>query len=138
MYAIFTSEKLEKSDKLVDAVNKMTINDVGYELNTATTSDAQIDLARDPDTVPHSSNGTMDQKLLSSRTIGEVSDLFPPSNPRISAIKLASQTLLMPAAQEIFPDTAFGNTCKNRTPRRISRIGVEGSITIFTSIHSVI
>ena len=36
---IFTSEKLDKSDKLVDTVKKMTINDAKYyESNTATAS----------------------------------------------------------------------------------------------------
>ena len=39
---IFTSQKLDKSDELVDTVKSLTINDtVYYELNTATASDAQ-------------------------------------------------------------------------------------------------
>ena len=45
--AIFTIEKIDKSDELVDAVNKLTINDsVYYESNTATASDTQGDLIR--------------------------------------------------------------------------------------------
>ena len=40
--AVFTSEKLHKSDKLVDAVKNLTINDAEYyESNTETASDAQ-------------------------------------------------------------------------------------------------
>ena len=70
MNAIFTSEKLEKLDKLVNAVKNMTINNTGYELNIATPSDAQVDLAINPDTVTHTSNGVLDQKLLSCQTIG--------------------------------------------------------------------
>ena len=70
MNAIFTSEKLEKLDKLVNAVKNMTINNTGYELNIATPSDAQVDLASNPDTVTHTSNRVLDQKLLSFQTIG--------------------------------------------------------------------
>ena len=44
--AIFTSEKIEKSDKIVDAVNKLTINYTRYELNTVTASDAQGNLTK--------------------------------------------------------------------------------------------
>ena len=43
--AIFASEKLEKSDDLVDTVKDTTIEKVRYELNTETMSDAQVDLA---------------------------------------------------------------------------------------------
>ena len=37
---ILVSEKPENSDKLVDHVANMKINGVGYELNTATASNA--------------------------------------------------------------------------------------------------
>ena len=37
----------------------MTINDVGYGLNTATTSGSQVDPVRDIDTVNHTSNGKL-------------------------------------------------------------------------------
>ena len=64
----------------------MTTNDVGYELNIVTASDAQADPASNPDTVTHASNRTIDQKLLSCWTIGEVSVLHPPVNSSFSAI----------------------------------------------------
>ena len=55
---IFTIEKLDKLDKLVDAVMNLTINDAKwYESNRATVIDAQRDLTRNPETVTHSSNG---------------------------------------------------------------------------------
>ena len=39
---IFTSEKLDKLDKLVYAVKKLTLNDaIYYESSTATTNDTQ-------------------------------------------------------------------------------------------------
>ena len=60
--AIFTSEKLEKLDKLVEAINNLTINISGYAFSTATKSDAQGDLTSDPDTVTHNINGFFDQK----------------------------------------------------------------------------
>ena len=54
---IFASEKLENSNKLVNAVAKMIINDVGYELNTATASDAQVEFSRDLDGITDTKNG---------------------------------------------------------------------------------
>ena len=46
---IFTSEKIYKSDKLVDAIRKLTINDAKYyESNIATASDAQGNLIKNP------------------------------------------------------------------------------------------
>ena len=58
--AIFTSEKIDKSDKLVDAVNNLTIDDAKYyESNTANTSDTQGDLTRNPETVTYTSNGIL-------------------------------------------------------------------------------
>ena len=45
-------------DDLVDAVNNLTINDARYyESNTATASDTQGDLSRNPETVTHTSKG---------------------------------------------------------------------------------
>ena len=46
------------------------------------------------------------------------------------------QTLMMPASREIFADATLGNMWTNRTPRRISRTGIDGSIQISTPIHS--
>ena len=71
--AIFTSEKLDKSDELVDAVNNLTVNEAEYyESNTETTSDTQGDLTRNTETVTcasnmnktvtHTRNGNFEQK----------------------------------------------------------------------------
>ena len=123
-------------DNLVNAINNLKINNAGSELNTAITSAAQGDLMRNPDTVTHTRNRILDQELLSCRAIGEVSVLPLPKKPRIALIELAPQTLLMSAVQEIFVDTGLGNTWKNRTPQQISRTGFDGSIPIYTPIHS--
>ena len=79
--AIFTSEKLDKPDKLVDAVKKLKINDSKYyESNTATASDAQGNITRNPENFTHTSNGNVEQKLLSYRIIPV---LHLPTNPGI-------------------------------------------------------
>ena len=77
----------------------MTIKYIGYELNTATASDTQVDLASNPDTVTHTSNRIFDQTLLSFRTIGEVSVLSLPTNRSIDANELAPQIMLNTAVQ---------------------------------------
>ena len=55
--AIFTSEKIEKSYKLVDSVKNLTINDAEYyESNIETVSDAQGNIKSNLETVTHTSN----------------------------------------------------------------------------------
>ena len=55
---ILTSEKLDKSDELVNAVNNLTINDNEYyESTLATASDTQGDLTRNLETSTHTRNG---------------------------------------------------------------------------------
>ena len=77
---IFTSEKIDKSDNLVDSVKNLTINDAKYyESNTATVSDAQGGLTCNPETVTHTRNGNdkvnhtsnrnFEHKLSSNQTI---------------------------------------------------------------------
>ena len=59
---IFTSEKLDKSDDIVDAVNKLKINDTEYyESNTETASGAQDDLTSNHETFTHTRNGKFEQ-----------------------------------------------------------------------------
>ena len=59
---IFTSEKLDKPDELVDSVKNLTINDAEYyESNTVTASDAQDNLTRNTETVIHTRNGNVEQ-----------------------------------------------------------------------------
>ena len=64
---------MDKSDELVDAVNNLAIIDTKYyESNTATASDSQYYLTRNPETVTHTSirnetynhtiNGKFEQK----------------------------------------------------------------------------
>ena len=57
MDGIFTREKIYKLDKLVNAINNLTINEARYELNKSTASNAQGYLSSDPNTVTHTSNG---------------------------------------------------------------------------------
>ena len=79
--AIFTSEKLDKSDELVDAVKILTINDTRYyESNTATVSDAQVNLTHNSETFTHTCNRNFEQRLLIYQTIPV---LTLPMNPGI-------------------------------------------------------
>ena len=56
--AIFKGEKLDKLDKLSDAVKDLTINNTKYyESNTANASDAQGDHTHNPETVTNTMNG---------------------------------------------------------------------------------
>ena len=88
----------------------------------------------DLDTFTHISNGILEQKLSSFRTIKEASVLSQLKNPTII---LTPQTLLTPALREIFADATSVNALTNRAPRRISRTGIGISIPISTPIHSV-
>ena len=101
--AIFASDNIENSDELVNAFANMIINDIRYEINAATLSDAQVEFAGDPDKITHTSNGITRRKSFNSRTIGirhkEVS-VFPPLvKPRIGAIIMAPHALKLPAVQ---------------------------------------
>ena len=71
--AIFKSEKLDKLDELVNAINNLTINNARYELNKAIAVDAQGNLTSNPDTGTHTSNRILDQNLLSCGTIRKFS-----------------------------------------------------------------
>ena len=120
---IFTSEKKDKSDKLVDTVKNLTINEADYyESNTATASDTQGDITSNPYKITHTSNIFLEQELLSYRTI----PVLPPQKTEIVAIKLTPQTLLMPTTKEIAADAASGGGWMSRTTKRVSRTGVDG------------
>ena len=53
----------------------------------------------------------------------------PRIDQRIVPIVLAPQTLLTPATKEVFVGEASGGAWVNRTMRRVSRTGVDGSTT---------
>ena len=61
---MFTSEKLDKLDKLVDAINNLTINDAGYEFKKVTESDTLGNLTSNRDTVTHTSNVILDVEII--------------------------------------------------------------------------
>ena len=103
----------------------MTINnDVYYESISATASDIQGYLTRNPKTVNHTSNrkekfaenshGDFEQKLLSNRTLPVV---VPTMNlgicDRIAPIEGASQTLSTLATKEVIADVACGGAWVN-------------------------
>ena len=55
---VFTCEKLDNTDELVNTINGLIINDAVYVLNKAIASDAQVGITSNPDTVAHTSSGT--------------------------------------------------------------------------------
>ena len=93
MNAIFVSERLENSNKLVNTVTSFentTINDVGYELNTATSSGEKFKFASDLDRITHNSTGIAQKTLLNIRMISTVSVLTPLINPKIVSAVMAT------------------------------------------------
>ena len=133
---IFTSEKIDKSDELVDAVKNFTIKDAKYyESNTATASDAHGDLTRNPETVTNTNNGNetvtrtssrdFEQKIFSNQTIPVLPlTMNQDIDQGIAPIILEPQTLLMPVTKEVVADMALGSTCINRNLRRFSMTDV--------------
>ena len=137
--AIFTSEKLDKSDELADKLKDLTINDAQYYVsNSATANDAKGDPASDPKTVTHTSdgkgkvmdtiNGNSQQKILSNRTLPVV---VPTMNLRIDnrivPIVGDFQTLFTPATKEVVADAECSSTWVDWTPRQLILTGVDGS-----------
>ena len=138
--AIFTSEKPDKLDELVKAVNNLTINDAEYyESNTATASDAQGDISRNPGKVTHTSNRTVEQKLMSYLTIPVMP---PPMNPGIyqgiAPIILAPQKILTPAMKKVDTDMSLVGAWVHRNPWQVRRTGVDvttpGNIRNYVSV----
>ena len=107
---ILTSEKLYKSDELVDAIKILKINDAKcYESKIATASDSQDDLTRNTKTVPHTRNGNFEQRVLSYWTIPVLHLLTNTGIDQGIALSiLAPQTLLKPVTKEVVADAASG------------------------------
>ena len=120
---IFTSDKLDKSDKLVNTLNNLKINDARHELKKFTTNDKQGNLTSNPDTVTHASNRMLDGKLFRCQIIREVPVQTPPAN----LIILTPHKLMMPAVKKIFAEATPGNAWTNRTPRQVIKIGFNGT-----------
>ena len=124
--AIFTSEKLDKLDNLVETVKNLKINnDEYYESKSSTASDAQSDFTLNTETITHTSNRKFEQKVLSYRNI----PVLPPPTKTgigqgIAEIILMPHTLLMFATKEIFTNTASGGAWIHRTTRQVNRKGV--------------
>ena len=129
---IFTSEKLNKSDDLVDTLKDFTINDAKYYVsNSATENDAKCDPESNPETVTHTSDGkekvtdtsniNSQQKSLSNQNLPVVvPEMNPSINDRIASIGGASQTFSMPATKEVFIFMACGGAWINYNLRQVS------------------
>ena len=105
---------------MVEAVKNLKINHAKYyESNTATVSDSQGDLTRNPETVTHNINGNetvthtingnFEQKILSNRTNPVVPPTMNPGiDQGIAPIILVPQMLLTPWKKEVVADAASG------------------------------
>ena len=120
--------------ELVDAVNNLTINDTKYyESNTATASDSQGDVTRNPETVTHTSNGNetanhtsngkFEQQILSNRTIPVVVLTVKPNIEQMITL----QMLFTPVTEEVEADTASGGAWVNMNPQQLVQAGFDGS-----------
>ena len=119
----------------------MEINDVVYELNPATASDAQVEFSSNQEGITHTNNGINHQNLLSRLMIGirheEVSVFPSPNNPRIGVIVLAPQTLKLPLVKEIVTYADSNNTGTIRTSRQFDRTGVDGITPFHSGIFEI-
>ena len=113
---VFTSEKLDKLDELLDAVNNLKIDDAEYYWSiTATASDTQGDLTRILDIVTHTRNGNFEKKL-SNQTIPVLPQVMNPNIYQwVAPIVVAPQTLLAPETREVVADVALFGVWVNRT-----------------------
>ena len=137
--AIFTSEKIDKSDKLVATLKDLTINDAEYNVsNSATVDDAKGDPTSNLTKVTHTSDGkgkvadtsnrSLQQKLLSNQTLPVVFLTMDPSiDNSIATIGGASETLAVSATKKVVADTAPSGTWFNQTPRHVSQTGRDSS-----------
>ena len=65
----------------------------------------------------------LDVKLFGCRTIGKV-----PASPLLeNPVLLLPQIIMIPAVKKIFADATSGNLWTNRTPQKLSRMGVNGT-----------
>ena len=134
--AIFTSEKIDKSDELVEAVEDLTIDNAKYyESNTATASESQGYTTHNPETVTHTSNRnkTVNQtsnrnhepELLIKQTIPVIVLLMNPRTDKSNvSIVVVSHMVLTHTTKEVVTDTASGGAWVSRTPRKFRMTGV--------------
>ena len=115
------------------------MNNIVYELNTATMSYSQVEFESDSDKTTHTSNRDTHQKLLSRRTIGicnkYISIFSPLMDTKIGAnnhpaflvstgVLQAPQALQSPSVQEIISDAAADKMGTNRTLQPVIRTGM--------------
>ena len=114
-----TSEKLDKSDDLVETLKKLKINDAGYYVSdSANTNDAKGGPASDLKKTTQTSNGkkrkitdtrnrVLQQTLLSNRTLPIINMAMDPRiDNRIENCDGNPHTLAMPTTKEVITDAA--------------------------------
>ena len=135
---IFTSEKLDKLENLEETLKELTINDAEYYVsNSVNANDTKGEPAGNPKTFTHTidvegkvtdtSNGILQHKLLSKRTLPVVVLTMNPSiENRIAIIGGDYRTLPTPATKEVVADAARGSVRVNQTLRHVRRMARDG------------
>ena len=137
---ILTSEKRDKSDTLAETLKGLTINNAGYyESDSVNANGAKGDPASDPKISNHTSdvnkikvtdtsNGDLQQKLLSNRTLPIITTTIDPwIDDRVETCAASPHRLATPQTTEVVTDAAGSSTRVLQTPRRVSRTGREGT-----------
>ena len=115
--AILTIERLNNSDVLAESLKGLTINDAGYyESESANENNAKGDPASDPKVYTHTSdrnkikvtgtsNGNLQQKLLSNRTLPIITTkIDPPILDRVETCGGTPHALATPTTKGVITD----------------------------------
>ena len=135
-----TSDKLDKSDDLAERLNGLIIKNAGYYVSdSANANDEKGDHTSNPETATHTSdgkkrkvtdtsNGILQQKSLSNRTLLIVTTMMDPRiGDRISTCGVTPNTLVSPTTKEVITDAACSSAWVNWTPRHEIRMGRDGT-----------
>ena len=123
-------------DTLVEALNKLTINDaVYYESDSANAKDTKVNPTSDPNTATHTSdgkkrkvtetsNGYLQQKLLSNRTLPIITiTIDPQTYDRISTCSGTPHTIVTHLMKEFITDAARSSARVLWTPKHVIHTG---------------
>ena len=111
----------------------MTVNKVGNDLNGANTSDVQVQFLGDPARKKHQNILSVQRNDIRHEEVPVLASMTEPSIGTNNQPDLTISTgvvhvlhaLKRPVTEEVIADTTAYNTGANRTPRRVSRNGID-------------
>ena len=138
---ILTSEKRDKSDARAETLKWLTINDVGYyESDSVNGNGAKDNPASNPKVYTHTtdgkkrkvtdtSNGYLQQKLLSKRTLLIITTTIDPQiGNKVATSGLSPHKLAPPQKTEVITDEARTSAQILQTPRHVRRTVRDGTM----------